>query len=247
MFRLPQLLEYSFVHIIAQPRSGSTALHSYVAKSQRRLHKRLQTLGEGITLKQDLSEPFNIHRNKDGIEQKTIQAQLLCHDIKQHTQRYVCMKNLIEDIKKFDNDTQDLLFDLPGITVGLYRHNTFDQTCSECIMEMFMKLHPEQTIGVVKKDQYTSLNKQEFLRKLRYNIRQKRFMHNVSNKFDVMVAYEEIENQFPSNVGDWKNPPHSHTIINHDKVVAWYNEYMQESGLHEKVTHKGINFIINKA
>jgi len=255
MFRLSQLFEYSFVHIIAQPRSGSTALHSYVMPNLGKAehqhgqgpYRRHQILGEGITLKEDLSEPFNIFSNKNSIEQKTIQAQLLCRDIKQHTQRYVCMKNLINDVKKFDKNTQDLLFNLPGITIGLYRHNTFDQTCSVCIMEAFMKSHPEQPVGIIKQDQYISLKKQNFLRNLSYNIGQKQLMHSIADRFDVMVSYEEIEHQFPPRLTKWKNPPHSHTIINHDKVVVWYNEYMQKAGLHKKVTHKGINFIINKA
>ena len=256
MFKLPHLLEYSFVHIIAQQRSGSTVLHSYVMQPWPRPderygqfpNRRQQTLGEGIELLEHLSEPFNDVENfgeerPQLLAEQTAQAQALCRDIKQHTQRYVCMKNLIDDIMKFDHETQHMLFNLPGITVGLYREDTFAQTCSDCISEIFKE---PQSAGFIKPDQYTSLDKKMFLHKLESNIEQKQFMHSLKHRFDVMIAYEEIEHQFPSHFNSWKNPPHSHTIINYNKVVAWYNEHMASAGLHRKVTHKGINFIIDK-
>ena len=255
-FKISQLIEYSFVHIIAQHRSGSTALHSYVMhpwpwpdeRYNQFPNRRHQILGEGIMLLEHLSEPFNDVENfgeeqPESLAEQTAQAQALCRDIKQHTQNYTCMKNLIDDIRKFDEDTQDMLFNLPGITVGLYREDTFAQTCSDCISWIFRK---PQSAGFIKPDQYTSIDKKMFLHRLVQNLQQKQLMHSLKHRFDVMVAYEEIEHQFPSQFNSWKNPPHSHTIINYDKVVAWYNEHMALAGLHNKVTHKGINFIIDK-
>lgn len=192
-------------------------------------------------LQEHLSEPFNVKnfgaRRPEFLAEQTAQAQALCYDIHQHTQRYVCMKNLIEDLVKFDDDTQDMLFNLPGITVGLYRHKTFDQTCSDYIAKIFMKLG--RSVEVIQQDWRTSFEKQIFLRELRHNIQQKQFMHSMADRFDVMIPYEEIKNQFPPHLINWKNPPHSHTIIN-------YDEYMQTAGFHKKVTHKGINFVIDK-
>ena len=262
MFKISQLLEYSFVHIIAQHRSGSTALHEYVGASwdgkPRDKHRDQEGIGwwyetSGET-QYHLGEPFNDFenyypetRNKPGfLAWQQAQAQALCRDIKQHTQNYVSMKNLIDDIMKFDEETQDMLFDLPGITVGLYREDTFAQTCSECVLEIMADAFPDQSKGKVKQDQYTSLDRATFEEGLDGNIKQKQLMHSLKHRFDVMIAYEEIESQFPKTLAWQKNPPHSHTIINYDKVVAWYNQYMDSAGLIKKVTHKGINFIIDK-
>ena len=71
-------------------------------------------------------------------------------------------------------------------------------------------------------------------------------MHSIAHKFDVMIAYEEIQHQFPEQLSHWKNPPKSHSITNYNDVVAWHDEYMQQAGLHQKFTHKGINFVIDK-
>ena len=260
MFKISDLLQYSFVHIIAQQRSGSTALHTYMTgKWTGKPNHREQTgIGSWSEIEQKtkyhLGEPFNSSqefypetRKKPGFHKwQQAQAQALCHDIKQHTQNYVSMKNLIDDVIKFDKKTQNMLFNLPGITVGLTREDTFAQTCSECVLEIMAKAFPEQSVGKVKQDQYTSLDREIFEDKLRHNIKQKQFMHSLKHRFDVMITYEEIENQFPESMEWRKNPPHSHTIINYDKVLQWYNEHMASAGLHRKVTHKGINFIIDK-
>ena len=262
MFKISQLLEYSFVHIIAQQRSGSTALHEYITRPWpgKPLDKHRDQKGMGWWYetagrkKYHLGEPFNDGenhypetRNKPGfLAQQQAQAQALCRDIKQHTQNYTCMKNLIDDIRKFDEDTQDMLFNLPGITVGLVRENTFDQTCSEYLLQIMAEAFPDQLKGTVLPDQYTSLEEHEFLNRLEQNIKQKQLMYSLKHRFDVMIAYEEIENQFPKTLAWQKNPPKAHTIINYDKVVQWYNQYMDSAGLTKKVTHKGINFIIDK-
>ena len=249
MFKLTKLLDHTFVHIIAQPRSGSTALQEYL---KRPWLNEDNTLGKGLIMHRSLSEPFNIDKKSrmktlpKNIKEQTAQAQLLCHDIHQHPQNYMAMKNLIDDITKFDQHTQDMLYSLPGITVGLYRRNTFDQTCSEFLLSIFKKQYPDQTVGVVKQDQHTSLNKRAFLNRLQHNLQQKKFMHSIAHKFDVMIAYEEIQHQFPEQLSHWKNPPKSHSITNYNDVVAWHDEYMQQAGLHQKFTHKGINFVIDK-
>ena len=246
-FKISQLLEYSFVHIIAQHRSGSSALHSYLqtqwAGKSNDQHREQTGIGfwheVDQKMKYSLSEPFNEYTNyyaetrkKPGfIAWQQAQVQSLCHDINLNTQNYVCMKNIIEDITKFDEETQDLLYNLPGITVGLYRENTFDQTCSECVLEIMMDSFPNRTSGKIYPDQYTSLDKKMFEFKLSENIQQKKLMHSLKHRFDVMVAYEEIENQFPNTLEWQKNPPHSHTIINYDEVLQWYNEYMSSAGL----------------
>jgi len=222
------------------------------------LHRKQTGIGFWSETKQKmrygLSEPFNEYTNyypttrkKPGfLAWQQAQVQALCHDIKQHTQNYVTMKNLIEDIIKFDDETQDLLYNLPGITVGLYREDTFDQTCSECLLEIMSTAFPDQRLGTVLQDQYTSLDKKDFQHKLKQNIKQKQLMHSLKHRFDVMIAYEHIESQFPDTLAWRRNPPKSHSIINYDKVVEWYNEYMDSAGLTKKVTHKGINFIIDK-
>ena len=261
-FKISKLLEYSFVHIIAQHRSGSTALHSYVQAKWdgKPKDKHREQTGIGFwhevdqKMRYSLSEPFNEYTNyyietrkKPGfIAWQQAQVQALCHDINLNTQHYVCMKNLIEDIIKFDDETQDLLYNLPGITVGLYREDTFDQTCSECVLEIMMDSFPKRRSSKISPDQYTSLDKKIFVHKLEENIRQKKLMHSLKHRFDMMIAYEHIENQFPKSLEWQRNPPKSHTIINYDKVVQWYNEYMDSAGLTKKVTHKGINFIIDK-
>lgn len=108
---IDQLRSKSFIHIISEPRSGSTAL--YESLTDQFFH---------------LNEPFGPHHSIDKINH-TLDY------LENNLSHCKVMKNHATMIIDLPIELQKRLWDIPAFTVGLSRKNLFEQSCSLALAE----------------------------------------------------------------------------------------------------------------
>tara|TARA_B100000989_G_C19454498_1_gene433342 strand:- start:356 stop:1045 length:690 start_codon:yes stop_codon:yes gene_type:complete len=214
-----------FVHIIAQARSGSTALYDSLQWPHGFVEPKITK--QRINLSEKLKGPVSKeHLNK------------ICAMVKDYEKNGLrTMKNLLQDILRYDKRSQNKLFKLPVYNVGLTRRNTFEQTCSEMLHDM-----DKAPVGTL--DQKYVIDHESFMRNLLAILREKKAMFNYKEHYDELINYEDIV--FPPHIVSSWSPPKQLRIINYQEVKEWYREYMQKSKHVEIVQSAGVNWSIDK-
>jgi len=215
---IERLRQKPFVHIIAQARSGSTALYDALAwPNQNKQSIRL-------------SEPFRMPPDKELLDK-------ICAMILEHEKHGLkAMKNLLIDILAFDKTSQEKIFALPVYTVGLLRRNSFDQICSDILHDLDK--------GPIGSDNTHVVGRDLFRRRAGYVLSQKRTMYNFSKQYDEIIYYEDIA--FPSHCSGTLNPPKQRRIANYQQCKVLYQELMREWDTSQQVQTRGITWTIDK-
>ena len=226
---ITRLSQKPFVHIIAQARSGSTALYDAL---QWPIYSQHKVNGGNYKQSFNLSETFKGPMDKIHLER-------VCKMVESHEHfKLRTMKNLLQDILRYDKKSQKRLFNLPVYTVGLVRRNTFDQVCSDVLMSM----DGGEPVGTL--DQKYVINKKRFMMNLLAILREKKAMFNYRKHYDEILHYEDIV--FPAHINKSLSPPKQLRILNYQEIKAWYHEYMQKSKNIKTVQSAGVNWNIDK-
>tara|TARA_B100001057_G_scaffold177823_1_gene178624 strand:- start:172 stop:840 length:669 start_codon:yes stop_codon:yes gene_type:complete len=216
---IEHLTSKPFVHIVATPRSGSTALYSALQRKKHHNEKNPQV---------NLSEPFRFH----GVLDYSL-VPALHHQITRNPEKFSVMKNLLSDINLFPKKYQKMLWSIPAYTVGLLRRNTFEQTISNQLHDLNADLTKATQLDVVV-----------FQRKVADLLRDKMSMHKC-NKLDEIIYYEDIV--FPRHVNRDKNPPKNQTVSNLPELRQAYQETMLEMDQLKQVQYRGVTFNIDRS
>ena len=220
-----------FVHIIAQARSGSSALYDALQWPSDNIDPKISKQSYPDRSK-DLSEPLK------GPINKTLFNKVLSM-VKDHEKHELTtMKNLLPDILKYDKRLQNKMFRLPVYTVGLLRRNTFEQTCSDILHDLDGWVH----IGEATKMHEIDRNK--FVQTLMAVVREKKNMLNYARHYDEIIYYEDIV--YPSHIISTLSPPKQSRIANYHEVKQWYHELMHSWKHQKTVQVSGIKWHIDK-
>lgn len=104
-----------FVHIISEPRTGSSSLYSQICDQDQF----------------DLCEPFeNYETGETDVDPDTVISYL-----ENNLEKCKIMKNHARSISKLDHGQQKKIFNLPAFNVLLTRNNWFEQICSLALSE----------------------------------------------------------------------------------------------------------------
>ena len=220
-----------FVHIIAQARSGSTALYDALQwpSADADPEKTKQSYPDQS---KDLSEPL-----KGPIDKKRFNKVLaMVKDYETH--EVTTMKNLLPDILKYDKRLQNKMFKLPVYTVGLLRRNTFEQTCSDILYDLDGQVH----VGEATK--MHEIDRNRFIQTLMAIVREKKTMFNYAQHYDEIIYYEDIV--YPSHIVSTLNPPKQARIANYHEVKQWYHDMMHNWKHQQTVQVSGITWHIDK-
>ena len=219
---IERLRQKPFVHIIAQARSGSTALYDALCWP----NQNKQSV--------NLSEKLKMPPDKELLDK--VCAMILEHD--KHGLKV--MKNIMLDILAFDKPSQDKIFALPVYTVGLLRRNSFDQICSDILHDLDDWKTPHQ----IDLEHTHVVSRDRFRQRAGHVLSQKRTMYNYSKHYDEIIYYEDIT--FPSHCADTLSYPKQRRIANYQQLKVMHQELMREWGIIEEVQTRGITWTIDK-
>ena len=219
---IERLRQKPFVHIIAQARSGSTALYDALCWP----NQNKQSMGLSEKLK-----PPSDRQNLDKI----------CAAVEEHDKHGLkAMKNLLIDILAFDKPSQDRLFALPVYTVGLIRRNSFDQICSDILHDLDDWKFPHQ----IDLEHTHVVSRDRFRQRASIVLSQKRTMYNYSKHYDEIIYYEDLV--FPSYCADTLSHPKQKRIANYQQCKVMHQELMREWDTSQQVQTRGITWTIDK-
>lgn len=208
----------NFVHIIAEPRSGSTALFEYL-NHNRPLNLALLEPLENTTTNTSMATAIRHHTDR---HHKIYNYEQLCVELETNASKYKVMKNLLDDLLKIPQPLQQRFWQLPGINLGLARRNLFEQTCSNLIANISGTTSSWN--GHTARGTFT-IDGPIFMQALDHHLGLKQRWCNHRHQFDQTVFYEDIV--WSSELHMTKNPPKHHHIINIDQLREWYVEWQQ--------------------
>ena len=154
-----------FVHIISEPRTGSSALYNHLVDDDHI----------------DLSEPFSNYTDKDTSNDSNTIITYLENNI----EKCRAMKNHAMDFNILDQDQCNRIFALPSFTVLLTRNNWFEQTCSlalACVSQSWDKPY----------DGKVEISLELFKQSLYDIMESKQQSAKYIKKADLLLSYENI-------------------------------------------------------
>jgi len=206
------LLRENFVHLISEPRTGSTAVYNSI----------------NYNLNEQGFNHLNLNEPLSKLKYKTLtnEVQVLCTYIKNNPKKVKVMKNHAVNIAKLDKENQSLIFSLPGKKVALSRKNLFEQACSRAIAEetgVWGQKQPKTKMNIHVND---------FLDRIDECIEDKKILNQFRKVFDYKIYYEDIV--FDSTYSK-KNFPKSNIIKNLDELKLFFNNWIEKN--YNKIQH----------
>lgn len=203
--RLQNLANFNFIHILSEPRSGSSQLFD-----QLRIHKQPNTV--------HMYEPIRVLK---------LDPYELCNELEQNSNKYFVMKNHLQDIINLPTDLQKRYFNLPGKKIGLSRRNLFEQACS-----LLLANESNNWLGNSSLDQQYSFTFDQFDQALVDLVQEKTQMSNHIQIFDKILFYEDIVwPNISTQHLPHKNLPKHHHIANLDQLKNWYQQWIHHNQL----------------
>jgi len=191
-----------FVHIISEPRTGSSSLYLQICHNDQ--------LDSNV----DLNEPFeNFETGEIDLDPDTVISYL-----ENNLDKCKVMKNHAKSISELNYEQQKKIFNLPAFNVLLTRNNWFEQICSLALSKstgMFAYPH----------DHRVEINITEFQLAAFSVFKAKYESSKYINSADLILSYENI---IFENNNNKQNNKH-HNIINLDDLYKYYLKTIKQS------------------
>lgn len=187
-----------FVHIISEPRSGSTALYTALKKPTQYF---------------DLNEPFDQAREVTGKKEQNNVKDHILTILKKDMEFHSVMKNHAFAILDLTDNMQERLWQIPAFTVGLTRRDWFAQTCSLALAEYTGKWDEQHKSSV-------TIPLDFFVDKFRQLLGCKNDLSQLDSHFNMLINYEDIK--FPNKL-DHKKVNSTLSIANIQELKQMYN------------------------